>query len=57
MIKAARPETKIVLTEPALAGLVASGEVQGPGESHPAFSPHPIQGGPIWPYVVALRKS
>lgn len=44
VIKAARPDTKIVLTEPALAGLVASGEVQGPGESHSAFNPHPIQG-------------
>ncbi|ARE41284.1 Cysteine synthase [Rhodovulum sp. P5] len=45
-----RPETKIILSEPANAQLVASGHAQGrtaegePDESHPAFQPHPIQG-------------
>lgn len=62
-----RPETKIILTEPANAALVASGYVNKrnaahqPTEGHPAFEPHPIQG---WtpdfiPYVLqeALDKS
>lgn len=61
-----RPETKIILTEPANAALVASGYVNKrndqhqPTESHPNFEPHPIQG---WtpdfiPYVLqeALDK-
>ena len=45
-----RPETKIVLCEPANAQLLASGRGQArgeghaPAESHPAFEPHPIQG-------------
>ena len=45
-----RPETKIILTEPANAALVGSGHAQERGEgntpavSHPAFEPHPIQG-------------
>ena len=45
-----RPETKIILSEPANAQLVGSGRAQGrnddgsPSESHPAFEPHPIQG-------------
>jgi cysteine synthase A len=45
-----RPETKIVLTEPANASIVASGNAQGrtangsPAESHPDWEPHPIQG-------------
>src|SRR6056297_3045569 len=45
-----RPETKIVLSEPANAQLLGSGHVQArnadhaPSESHPAFEPHPIQG-------------
>lgn len=45
-----RPETKIVLAEPANAALIASGTAQtrnDAGEaaaSHPAFEPHPIQG-------------
>jgi len=45
-----RPETKIVLTEPANAALVGSGKAQTRNEageaaaSHPAFEPHPIQG-------------
>lgn len=50
MIKLARPETKIVVSEPEIASLLASGEPQSrqadgsPKESHPAFAPHPIQG-------------
>ncbi len=45
-----RPETKIVLCEPANAQLVGSGKPQerapdgSPTGSHPAFEPHPIQG-------------
>ncbi len=45
-----RPETKIVLSEPANAQLLRSGSAQArntdhsPGASHPAFEPHPIQG-------------
>jgi len=45
-----RPETKIILSEPANAQLVASGHDQKRNaegeatESHPAFEPHPIQG-------------
>jgi cysteine synthase A len=45
-----RPDTKIVLTEPANASLVSSGQAQSrtqsgsPAESHPAWEPHPIQG-------------
>ena len=45
-----RPETRIILTEPANAALVGSGTPQArgaggaPAESHPAFTPHPIQG-------------
>jgi cysteine synthase A len=44
------PKTQIILTEPANAALVASGTAQqrdaegAPEASHPAFSPHPIQG-------------
>ncbi|NIZ09089.1 cysteine synthase A [Pseudooceanicola sp. HF7] len=44
------PDTKIILTEPANAQLVASGTPQereadgSPAGSHPAFEPHPIQG-------------
>jgi len=45
-----RPETKIVLSEPANAALVTSGTAQqrgdgnAPSASHPAWQPHPIQG-------------
>jgi len=45
-----RPETKIILTEPANAQLLGSGHAQergpdkSPAVSHPAFEPHPIQG-------------
>lgn len=51
VIKAARPETQIILAEPDAAGLIASGIPQERAEngvthakSHPAFTPHPIQG-------------
>lgn len=66
VLRKERPETKIILSEPANAGLVASGYVNTrndanqPTESHPNFEPHPIQG---WtpdfiPYVLqeALDK-
>jgi len=49
-IKAARPDIKVVLAEPADAGLLASGvpternDDGSPKVSHPAFKPHPIQG-------------
>ncbi len=45
-----RPETKIILTEPANAQLVGSGVAQereasgAPAAGHSAFEPHPIQG-------------
>ena len=45
-----RPDTKIVLSEPSIAPLLASGVAQergadhGPTTSHPAFTPHPVQG-------------
>jgi len=50
MLKLARPDLKIVTSEPANAALLSSGESQSrqadgsPAESHPAFTPHPIQG-------------
>jgi cysteine synthase len=50
VLRRERPETRIVLSEPANAQLVGSGQAQerGPGHapvgSHPAFEPHPIQG-------------
>ncbi|WP_201839341.1 PLP-dependent cysteine synthase family protein [Microvirga zambiensis] len=50
VLRRERPETKIVLSEPANAQLLGSGRAQGrdekgaPAESHPAFEPHPIQG-------------
>jgi len=50
VLREARPETKIVLSEPANAALLASGHAQErndkgePAASHPAFEPHPIQG-------------
>ncbi len=50
VLRAERPETKIILTEPANAALVASGYVNTrneghqPTEGHPNFEPHPIQG-------------
>jgi cysteine synthase A len=45
-----RPETKVVLAEPAEAPMVASGTAQqqnpdgSPAAGHPAWNPHPIQG-------------
>src|SRR3954462_11242710 len=50
VLRRERPETKIVLSEPANAQLVGSGKIQkraeahAPAESHAAFEPHPIQG-------------
>jgi len=54
VLKAARPDLKIVLSEPRLAPLITSGvkqermEVMGkfgaPATGHPAWTPHPIQG-------------
>ena len=50
VLRKERPDTKIILSEPANAALIGSGIAQerGPGgapsSSHPAFEPHPIQG-------------
>merc|ERR1719281_645621 len=54
VIKTARPDTKIILSEPKAAPLITSGtpqprkEVLGefgaPASGHPAWTPHPIQG-------------
>lgn len=50
VLRRERPETRIVLAEPANAQLVGSGQAQqrgaddAPTVSHPAFEPHPIQG-------------
>jgi cysteine synthase A len=50
VLRKERPETKIILSEPANAQLVGSGVPQqrgaenAPAVSHPAFQPHPIQG-------------
>jgi cysteine synthase A len=50
VLRKERPETKIVLSEPANAQIVGSGyvntrnEAHQPTESHPNFQPHPIQG-------------
>lgn len=50
VLRKERPETKIILTEPANAALIESGHGQqrsddgAPAASHPAFEPHPIQG-------------
>ena len=50
VLRKERPETKIILSEPANAQIVGSGTAQertgagSPAESHPAFEPHPIQG-------------
>ena len=50
VLRKKRPETKIVLSEPANAQLIGSGIVQqrspdhAPAVSHPAFEPHPVQG-------------
>lgn len=50
VLRKERPDTKIILTEPANAQLLGSGHRQergansSPAASHPAFEPHPIQG-------------
>ena len=50
VLAAERPETQVVLAEPADAPLVSSGEPQernadgSPAARHPAWKPHPIQG-------------
>ena len=50
VLRKERPDTKIILSEPANAALVSSGTAQErdaenqPAASHPAFEPHPIQG-------------
>lgn len=50
VLRRERPDTRIILTEPANAALVSSGTPQqrgddhAPAASHPAFQPHPIQG-------------
>ena len=50
VLRKERPETKIVLSEPADAALLVSGTVQArtssgsPASSHPSWQPHPIQG-------------
>jgi cysteine synthase len=50
VLRKERPETKIILSEPANAQIVGSGQAQergpdgSPAASHPAFEPHPIQG-------------
>jgi cysteine synthase A len=50
VLRKQRPETRIILSEPANAQIVGSGQAQersadgGPAASHPAFEPHPIQG-------------
>ena len=50
VLRKERPDTKIILSEPANAQLIGSGTAQGrnetgqPAHSHPAFEPHPIQG-------------
>lgn len=50
VLRRERPETRIILTEPANAQIVGSGVAQqrlaggGPAASHPNFEPHPIQG-------------
>ena len=50
VLRKERPDTRIILTEPANAQLLGSGHSQqrasnnAPAASHPAFEPHPIQG-------------
>jgi len=50
VLRRERPETRIILSEPANAALLGSGHAQertpegNPASSHPAFEPHPIQG-------------
>ncbi|TGQ74476.1 MAG: pyridoxal-phosphate dependent enzyme [Mesorhizobium sp.] len=50
VLRRERPETRIVLSEPANAQLIGSGKGQqrgadgAPAATHPAFEPHPVQG-------------
>jgi cysteine synthase A len=50
VLRKERPDTKIILCEPANAALVSSGTAQArgaanaPASSHPAWQPHPVQG-------------
>ncbi|TGW07250.1 pyridoxal-phosphate dependent enzyme, partial [Mesorhizobium sp. M2D.F.Ca.ET.145.01.1.1] len=50
VLRRERPDTRIVLSEPANAQLIGSGKAQprgadgAPAASHPAFEPHPVQG-------------
>jgi cysteine synthase A len=50
VLRKERPDTRIVLSEPSIAQLLGSGvgqergPDQSPAVSHPAFTPHPIQG-------------
>ena len=50
VLRRERPDTRIILSEPANAQLIGSGRPQertaggAPAGSHPAFEPHPIQG-------------
>jgi cysteine synthase A len=50
VLRRERPDTRIILSEPANAQLVGSGKAQertpdgAPAASHPAFEPHPVQG-------------
>jgi cysteine synthase A len=50
VLRKERPQTKIILSEPSIAQLLGSGVAQqraadqSPAASHPAFTPHPIQG-------------
>ena len=50
VLKEKSPATKIIVCEPELAGLLTGGVEQkrnddgSPAESHPSFSPHPMQG-------------
>jgi cysteine synthase A len=50
VLKKERPETRIIVAEPDVAALISNGAAQarladgGPAASHPAWTPHPIQG-------------
>ena len=50
VLRRERPDTRIILSEPTIAPLLGSGVAQArtddhsPAASHPAFTPHPIQG-------------
>jgi cysteine synthase len=50
VLRKERPQTRIILTEPANAQLIGDGHAQersesgAPASSHPSFEPHPIQG-------------